>query len=203
MSPNRRTWFLPWLLSVLTVGVCIAQTGPLVRIDTNHGMVIVRLDSVRAPVTSRNFMAYVDSGYYTDGTFFRTVTMQNQPKDSIRIEVIQGGVAARFEEMTFEPIRLEKTDVTGLHHQNGTISMARSAPHTATWSFFICIGDQPDLDAGGRRNPDGQGFAAFGKVTQGMDVVRKIQQSPADGQSLRPPIRIRSITRIAEPAAPR
>ena len=74
--------------------------------------------------------------------------------------------------------------------------MARAGPDTATSSFFICIGDQPSLDFGGRRNPDGQGFAAFGRVTRGMDVVRAIQRSPAEGQRLSPPVPIVGIVRV-------
>jgi peptidyl-prolyl cis-trans isomerase A (cyclophilin A) len=91
-------------------------------------------------------------------------------------------------------VPLERTSVTGLRHLDGTLSMARDGPDTATSDFFICIGDQPSLDFGGKRNPDGQGFAAFGHVVGGMDVVRRIQAAPADGQSLTPPVRIRSIT---------
>ena len=91
---------------------------------------------------------------------------------------------------------METTKQTGLHHTNGTISMARGAPASATSSFFICINDQPSLDFGGKRNPDGQGFAAFGKVTKGMDVVKKIQQLyPDQGQYFKPPVTIISIDR--------
>ena len=81
---------------------------------------------------------------------------------------------------------------TGLRHLDGTLSMARDGPDTATGDFFICIGDQPELDFGGRRHPDGQGFAAFGRVVRGMDVVRAIQAAPADAQHLTPPVRILS-----------
>ena len=97
----------------------------------------------------------------------------------------------------YGPIPLERTSKTGLRHVDGTISMARDGPETATSEFFICIGDQPELDFGGRRNPDGQGFAAFGRVTAGMEVVRRIQQSPAREQRLDPPITILRIRRAA------
>jgi peptidyl-prolyl cis-trans isomerase A (cyclophilin A) len=96
----------------------------------------------------------------------------------------------------FGQIHLERTDVTGIQHLAGTISMARAGPYTATSSFFICIGDQPSLDFGGRRNPDGQGFAAFGRVLDGMDVVRAINSSPAEGQNLTPPIGILGVDRV-------
>jgi peptidyl-prolyl cis-trans isomerase A (cyclophilin A) len=91
---------------------------------------------------------------------------------------------------------LERTNVTGLRHIDGTLSMARSGPDTATASFFICIGDQPELDFGGRRNRDGQGFAAFGQVIEGMDVVRAINRSAAEGQTLRPPIALVRVERL-------
>ena len=119
----------------------------------------------------------------------------HQPNNLIKIEVIQGGNIDSAKE--FSPIPLETTAQTGLLHTNGTISMARSAPASATCSFFICINDQPSLDFGGKRNPDGQGFAAFGKVTGGMDIVKKIQQFyPKLGQYFKPVVRIISITRL-------
>ena len=93
------------------------------------------------------------------------------------------------------PIPLERTRDTGLRHVDGAVSMARSGPDTAQDQFVICIGDQPELDFGGKRNPDGQGFAAFGKVVRGMEVVRKIQASPAQGERLTPPIKILRIVR--------
>jgi peptidyl-prolyl cis-trans isomerase A (cyclophilin A) len=85
---------------------------------------------------------------------------------------------------------------TGILHKDGTISMARSGPDTAASDFFICIGDQPSLDFGGARNPDGQGFAAFGRVVAGMDVVRAIHQAPADGQRFSPPIAVTRAFRV-------
>jgi peptidyl-prolyl cis-trans isomerase A (cyclophilin A) len=90
--------------------------------------------------------------------------------------------------------------MTGLKHLDGTISMARGGPGTAASSFFFCINDQPELDYGGRRNPDGQGFAAFGRVVRGMDVVRAIQALPAKGQQLTPPIKIISVRRMDAPS---
>jgi peptidyl-prolyl cis-trans isomerase A (cyclophilin A) len=84
---------------------------------------------------------------------------------------------------------------TGLKHKDGTMLMARDGPDTATSDFFICIGDRPELDFGGKRNPDGQGFAAFGQVVRGMDVVRKIETSPADGQMLVPPVKVVRVVR--------
>ena len=129
-----------------------------------------------------------------------TVKPDNQPNNSIKIEVIQAGInPARAKEQA-PPVPLERTSITGLKHVDGTISMARLGPDTATSDFFICIGDQPALDFGGMRNPDGQGFAAFGQVTRGMDIVKRIQQAPADGQSLKPPVEIIRIRRIRQPS---
>jgi peptidyl-prolyl cis-trans isomerase A (cyclophilin A) len=147
-------------------------------------------------VTTANFLRYVLKGFYSDGEFFRTVTATNQPNDAIKIAVVQAGASAEREDGSFDPIALERTGETGLRHLDGSISMARSGPDSATHSFFICIGDQPELDFGGMRNPDGQGFAAFGQVVEGMDLVREIHAMPADGQSLNPPLSIQRAVRV-------
>jgi cyclophilin family peptidyl-prolyl cis-trans isomerase len=170
--------------------------APVVSIQTALGDIEVELDATKAPVTTRNFLRYVRKGFYSDGRFHRAVTPQNQPTNQIRIEVIQADSnPARMEE-TDPPIALERTRDTGLKHLDGTISMARDGVDSATSDIFICIGDQPELDFGGRRNPDGQGFAAFGRVIKGMDVVRLIQSQPADGQTLMPPVRIQRALRL-------
>ena len=166
-----------------------------VVLDTERGEVQLALDARRAPATAANFLRYVDAGHYQGGVFHRTVKLDNQPDKKVLIEVIQGGVSPARKNDGFAPIRIERTRETGLSHQDGTLSMARDGPDTATSDFFICIGDQPSLDFGGRRNPDGQGFAAFGRVVAGMDVVRAIQKAPADGQRLTPPVRILSARR--------
>jgi peptidyl-prolyl cis-trans isomerase A (cyclophilin A) len=124
------------------------------------------------------------------------VRLDNQPGKTVLIEVVQAGVDPAQAEKDFAAIPLERTSVTGLLHKDGVVSMARDGPDTATSDFFICIGDQPELDFGGRRNPDGQGFGAFGRVTAGMSVVRRIQASPADAQALAPPVVIRRARRI-------
>jgi peptidyl-prolyl cis-trans isomerase A (cyclophilin A) len=168
---------------------------PHVKILTQYGSIVVELDAERAPNTVKNFLRYVNEGRYTGGQFHRTVTMQNQPDKKIKIEVIQGGVNPSFAEKDYEPIKLERTNKTGIKHLDGTISMARDGADTATSDFFICINDQPQLNYSGKRNPDGQGFAAFGRVTKGMDIVRKIQMQPAKDQTLTPPVTIVSIIR--------
>jgi peptidyl-prolyl cis-trans isomerase A (cyclophilin A) len=173
---------------------------PMVRVSlkTNLGEILLEVDAARAPATAANFLHYVDTGRYAGGRFHRTVTLQpdNQPKNQVKIAVIQGGVNPAQEKDTAPPVKLERTNQTGLRHLDGTLSMARGGPDTATSDFFICIGDQPSLDFGGQRNPDGQGFAAFGHVVRGMDVVRKIQAAPAEGQNLTPVIAILEAARL-------
>lgn len=166
-----------------------------IQIQTGLGNIEAEIFHDRAPVTAGNFLRYVDQGVYTGGHFYRTVTPENQPDDAIRIEVIQGGINPGREAQRGEPIPLERTTDTGLSHTDGTLSMSRYLPDSAHSEIFICIGDQPDLDFGGMRNPDGQGFGAFGRVTSGMDVVRAIQLSPHDGQALTPPVIIHAIRR--------
>jgi peptidyl-prolyl cis-trans isomerase A (cyclophilin A) len=165
-----------------------------VVIQTIAGDIEVELDTLRAPITAANFLRYVDLGFYRLGRFHRTVRADNQPANKVKITVVQAGLDS-LRVKDFPPIPLERTNVTKLAHKDGTISMARDGPNTATSDFFICIGDQPALDFGGKRNPDGQGFAAFGRVLQGMDVVRRINLAPADGQRLSPPIKVLNIVR--------
>lgn len=198
-------------LSVCALASVACSSSPLsaqsepglvdVVIETTAGDIRVAVDSARAPISAVNFLRYVDASAYTGGRFHRTVTMGNQPNDTVRIEVIQGGVDPQGGARRYPAIPLERTNATGLRHLDGTLSMARGGPDTATSDFFICIGDQPALDFGGNRNLDGQGFAAFGQVTSGMDIVRAIQRSPASGQTLTPPITIRGMRRVV--AAPR
>ena len=167
-----------------------------VLIETEMGEIEAEIEVEQAPVTAANFLRYVDDGFYDGGRWHRTVLPDNQPGNDIRIEVIQGGVNPEREDDRFAPIPLERTTVTGHSHRDGTISMARFAPDSAVSDIFICIGDQPSLDFGGLRNPDGQGFAAFGHVTRGMDVVRAIQCSPHEDQRLTPPVEITRIRRV-------
>jgi cyclophilin family peptidyl-prolyl cis-trans isomerase len=169
---------------------------PRVRIQTEIGDIEVELVRNVAPFTVTNFLNYVHEGFYSDGRFHRTVTLSNQPANKVKIEVIQAAASSARTNEFLPPIRLERTRDTDLKHVDGTLSMARDGPDSAQDEFFICIGDQPELDFGGKRNPDGQGFAAFGKVTKGMDVVRRIQSSPAEEQSLKPPIRIQRAVRL-------
>ena len=167
-----------------------------VLIQTLRGDIIVELDTARAPATAANFLRYVDAAFYDGARFHRTVRASNQNGVPVPIGVVQAGVNSTRVRKGFPPIALERTSVTGLRHVDGAISMARDGPDTATSDFFICVGDQPSLDYGGKRNSDGQGFAAFGRVVKGMAVVRRIQGAPADGERLTPPIVIRSMRRL-------
>jgi peptidyl-prolyl cis-trans isomerase A (cyclophilin A) len=194
-------------LAVSFVQPADAQTAaPVrVRVQTTLGDMVLELDPAKAPNTTANFLKYVDAGHYDGGTFHRTVKMDNQPESPVKIEVIQAGVAEGKAKAGFAPIALERTTATGLKHVDGAVSMARGAPDSATSGWFICINDQPSLDFGGARNPDGQGFAAFGRVVAGMDVVRKIQQAPSssnrtsntEAQKLTPPIVVTKVSRVA------
>jgi peptidyl-prolyl cis-trans isomerase A (cyclophilin A) len=192
------------LLTVCLLALLSATAGAdrfvKVVIQTTLGDIVVALNETKAPVTTKNFLRYVDAGKFSNGSFYRTVTTKpdNQPNKDVKIDVIQGGMAPGHS--PFEAISLERTSQTGLRHENGTISMARDKPDSANAEFFICLGSQPELDFGGRRNPDGQGFAAFGRVVSGQEVVQSIHRSRIQGktQKLEPPVLIQSIRRLTE-----
>jgi peptidyl-prolyl cis-trans isomerase A (cyclophilin A) len=163
--------------------------------ETELGEITVEVYPDKAPVTAGNFLTYVDENRFEGAVFYRIVRPDNQPGDSIRIAVIQGGLYEEDHPAILPPISHETTEETGILHKDGVISMARWHPGTATSEFFICVGDQPELDFNGKRNPDSQGFAAFGRIIDGMDVVKRIHQLPAEGQYLEPPIQILKIYR--------
>ena len=188
----------PLLLAVVTSALAAQPSRIPVVIETSLGLIEAELDSAHAPMSVANFLRYVDAGAYTLGRSHRTVRADNQPNNAVKIEVIQGGPAPEAASRGLPPIALERTSVTGLRHLDGTLSMARNGPEMATSDFFICIGAQPELDFGGKRNADGHGFAAFGIVTKGMDIVRRIQASAADAQRLMPPVLIARISRKAK-----
>lgn len=168
----------------------MTDSNPRVTIQTEVGNITLELYSKQAPITVNNFLRYVAENRFTGASFYRVVRADNQPNNKIKIAVIQGGLKADHHPQSLPPIPHETTLQTGLLHEDGTISMARNEPGTASSEFFICVGEQPELDFGGKRNPDGTGFAAFGKVIEGIDVVRKIHQSPAREQALEPNISI-------------
>ncbi len=175
---------------VLPVLTGCGREHPRVVMHTQYGDIVVEIYADKAPVTAANFLRYVDEGRYKDAVFYRVVTPGNQPHNKVKIEVIQGGLLQDDHPDMLPPIPHETTEMTGVKHLDGTLSMARNEPGSATSEFFICVGDQPELDYGGKRNPDSQGFAAFGRVVKGMDVVRKIQHLPEKEQMLPEPVKI-------------
>ena len=213
-GPQRRSEWA-WLRRV-TLGIAIAcavvlphstaavqDMGPVaITIRTAMGDIDLELYPDRAPLTTANFLAYLDAGHYNGGGFYRVVRYDND-NGNPKIEVIQGG-ANEDGRREFPAIAHESTEDTGLLHVDGAISMARGGVGTATSEFFLVIGDQPGLDHGQPRNADMQGFAAFGQVVRGMDVVREIDQLRApqaeegdytSGQVLEEPIRINEVVR--------
>ncbi|KRA66252.1 peptidylprolyl isomerase [Caulobacter sp. Root655] len=177
-----------------------AARKPRVVIQTNHGAIVVELESERAPITSANFLRYVDARKYDGGAFYRA----SRTKGVKGAGSIQGGPPVRVRR--FAPIAHESTRMTGLKHRAGTISVARNAPGTATADFFICASPAPYLDAHPGAPGDNQGFAAFGTVVEGMAVVKKILALRSDGpapfpvmkgQILNPPVQILGMKRLA------
>jgi len=168
--------------SVFTQTQTTAQKsgGVPVRIETALGNIDLAIDTEHAPRTATNFLRYVDGGFYDGGRFTRVTRPDNytpQLPNRPPMEIIQGGINPARQSEQFPAIELERTSVTGLKHVRGTVSMARGGPDSATAEFFILLDEaQPSLDFGGKRFDDEQGAAAFGMVTAGMDVVRKIQQ---------------------------
>jgi len=185
-----------FILAILLTGVlsCKHSSNTQVRIDTSMGEIVVEIYPELAPVTAQNFLEHVEKGTYSNSLFYRVVRMDNQPHNEVKIEVIQGGLFDDDILDTKAPIIHESTELSGILHTDGVISMARMEPGTASTEFFICIGDQPSLDFGGKRNPDGQGFAAFGKVIRGMEVVRAIQAKPDEDQYLIEKVNILGMT---------
>lgn len=195
----KSTSKFPGILLISFLLSCSISFAQKIMVSTDRGDIQLELYPEKAPVTCKNFLKYVDENKYNGAIFYRVVRLNNQPTNKVKIEVIQGGLQ-NDTTGNFPPIAHESTNMTGIKHVNGTLSMARTIPGSATSEFFICINDQPELDYNGKRNPDGQGFAAFGKVISGMNIVQKIQQEKTgEGdkiQSLKTPVKIISMRRI-------
>jgi len=176
-----------------------ARQNPLVLIQTELGDIKAEIFESKAPVTASNFLRYVDENRYEGATFYRVFKPDNQPDTLIKVELVEAGLRLDVRTKRLPPIPHETTAMTGILHKDGALSLARGKPGTAGSEFFICINDQPEMDFGGRRNPDGKGYAAFGRVIEGMAVVRRIQQMPADGQVLIQKVRIKNIIRVSLP----
>ena len=194
--------------SVLVVpALALAASGPRAavgavvrtRVDTEAGSFLIEVDPAVAPVTVAHYLAHVDRELLDGGAVYRIVTLANQgPQTRHKIEVVQWGMNRPDDRPPpLPPIGHETTQQTGLRHLDGTVSMARAQPGSATAEYFVCVGDQPELDFGGGRHPDGLGFAAFGRVVEGMDVIRALHGRAEADQYLAKPIRVRSVRRIA------
>lgn len=198
LGPNRRAI----VLGLAILPLAAAAPGPVrITLTTELGPIIMELYPDRAPITVANFLAYADQHLLDGGSFYRTVGPKND-NNPATISVIQGGL--NRDDSPLPAIAHETTQVTGIRHTDGVISMARGAPGSAGSEFFICLGDNPALDFGGARNKDGQGFAAFGKVVAGMDVVRQIHDAPTEtkaddpylkGQLIAKPVKIQKLSR--------
>jgi peptidyl-prolyl cis-trans isomerase A (cyclophilin A) len=167
-----------------------------VRIETEAGTIVVALDHARAPLTTANFVRYADDRRF-DGTYFYRAARRGQAQDQ---GFVQGGIAHNIRLM-LPPIPLEPTTKTGLKHVDGAISMAHSSPDTTMGDFILCVGAHPGLDSHPEKNEPG--YPAFGRVVEGMDVVRRILAGPTTagaggrpGEKLLKPVRILRVARI-------
>lgn len=167
-----------------------------VAIDTSLGRIVVALDRAHAPVTTANFLHYVDTHRFDGETFYRAMHVGTGG-------LVQAGITSDARKL-YPPIAHEPTSRTGLHNVAGAISMANSGPGTAKSDFFILLSDMPSLDSNGPGG-DPNGFAAFGRVVEGMDVLKKILEAPVSptkgegamkGQMLDPPVKIIRSTRV-------
>ena len=165
------------LLLASAIQARAADAKPKVVITTDHGVMVVELEAQRAPLTATNFLHYVDAAKYDNGTFYRAARNRGAPSGG----TIVGGMPPGGH--PYPPIAHESTTQTGLRHRNGTISLGRFSPGSATADFFICVGDQPYLDAHPGEKGDNLGYAAFGQVVQGMGVARRILAAPTGGHS--------------------
>ncbi|MEP6728011.1 MAG: peptidylprolyl isomerase [Bacteroidota bacterium] len=172
-----------------------AYKNPHIVIETEAGDIEIELYPDKAPLTAAAFLSYINAGYYKHSSFYRVLTDDNQPSNAPKANLVQGGIwKTNYKKAVSLPgIPHEPTNKTSILHKDGIVSLARQAPGTATTEFFICIGDQPGFDYGGENNPDGQGYAAFGKVIKGMDIVTRIYNRKSYEQSFEPPVSIINI----------
>lgn len=190
------------LVLMLAIPSCQSKqyTHPTVMIKTTYGKIYVELYPQKAPKTVASFLAFVDSGVFKPSTFYRVLKAEDQPSSSFKSELIQGGIYGTKPGMlaSRKAVPLETTKQTGLLHVDGAISLARTTPNSGSTEFFICVGNQPAYDYGGDASSDGHGYAVFGKVIKGMDVVREIHGAPSYGDQFQPPIPIKNIIKISD-----
>jgi peptidyl-prolyl cis-trans isomerase A (cyclophilin A) len=186
------------LITCITIISCShpAYKNPHIVIETRLGDIEVELYAEKAPKTVASFLSYIDSGFYNNTSFYRVLKTEDMPSPA-NTGIIQGGMwqTNPVKKMTLPGIEHETTKTSGLTHQSGTVSLARLEPGTANTEFFICIGDQSPLDYGRRGTEDGQGYAAFGKVLEGMGIVRKIQAQKSHGDKFDEKVEIIKISR--------
>ncbi|KAI9430562.1 peptidyl-prolyl cis-trans isomerase cyclophilin type [Russula earlei] len=192
--------FNNWLVIVLCLlAACRpAYRNPHIEIQTKLGDIEIELYQDKAPKTVAAFLLYIDSGLYRNASFYRILNDENQPSNAPKSELVQGGIwKTNYKKSASLPgIPHETTKQTGILHKDGVISLARQALGTATTEFFICVGDQPGFDYGGANNADGQGYAAFGKVVKGMNIIKQLYDAPEYEQLFDPPVDIYNIIRL-------
>jgi peptidyl-prolyl cis-trans isomerase A (cyclophilin A) len=193
----RLSYLLIFITQLLAACGGHQYKNPHLEIQTKLGDIEIELYPGQAPKSVAAFLSYVEAGYYKNTSFYRVLNNGNQPSYSPKAELIQGGVyRSKNKPDSLPGIPHETTQQTKLLHKDGVLSLARTAPGTATTEFFICIGDQPGFDYGGENNPDKQGYAAFGKVVKGMDIVQQIHLSSESDQYFDPPVPIYNIVRL-------
>jgi len=199
-AKNKKMYQKLFIVFICLIVACSSPKykNPHIRIETKYGDIEVELYPQQAPKTVAAFLSYIDSGYYKNASFYRVLRDDEQPSNAPKSELIQGGLwktnyalAEKIPGIPHEP-----TNQTKILHKDGTISLARQAVGTANTEFFICVGDQPGLDYGGANNADGQGYAAFGKVVKGMNVVRSIYNAPENDGEFDPVIYINKIKKL-------
>ena len=169
------------LLAACSASVQPSSNDPVVLLETTEGPIEITVNPDRAPISAGDFLRYVDGKHYDGQGFYRVVRADNDPRD-MGMSLIQGG--RLDQEVIGGPIAHELTTQTGISNANGAVAIARDAPGTGSATyFFINVGNNDFLDTGGARNSDGQGYATFGRVTDGMDVVKRIQAMEAKGVS--------------------
>ncbi|HEY0297630.1 MAG TPA: peptidylprolyl isomerase [Arachidicoccus sp.] len=188
------------LVFIIIIYSCTSHkyANPHVLITTKLGDIEVELYPKQAPKSVAAFLSYIDSGLYSSSSFYRVLNEDNQPSNAAKAKLIQGGIwqSNPNKLSTLKGIPHESTMQTGILHKNGTISLAREEPGTANSEFFICIGDQPGYNYGGINNPDKQGYAAFGRVVKGMDIILRIYNMNECSQYFQPPVPIYDIKRL-------
>lgn len=202
ISRHHRIFFC--IFSVLFCGALSGcgnrkpHEGIQVVIETRFGDIEAELYPEKAPATVAAFLRNVDSGYYRNTSFYRILRDDNQVTGTLHSHLVQGGLWQTKPELVqrLPLIPHEPTNKTGLHHVAGTLSMARNAPGTASSEFFICLKEEPGFDYGGENNPDGAGYAVFGKIISGMETVEKIYRQPEQEQQFIPPVTIVDIKRL-------